>query len=134
MIFDFYCCKMTLKKINIKTFFLYYYHSILRTFEQKIKSIKQSYLRIISDMISKIFALVRSQFETELFTVHFETRTSCLLLRECHTMVIWIIKFPREGLGSLGKMCKNQISLRDHSYITSALKGGEGGRPNAYFC
>ena len=119
MIMDFYCCKMTLKKWNIKIFFLYY-HSILRTFEQKIKSIKQSYLRIISDMISKIFALVRSQFETELFTVHFETRTSCLLLRECHTMVIWIIKFPREGLGSLGKMCKNQISLR---LTTCALTG-----------
>ena len=67
-------------------------------FEQKkIKSIKQSYLRIISDMISKIFALVRSQFETELFTVHFETRTSCLLLRECHIMATWVVKFSREG-------------------------------------
>ena len=26
------------------------------------------------------------------------------------------------------------LYIRDHSYITSALKGGEGGRPNAYFC
>ena len=96
MIMIFYCCKMTLKKWNIKIFFLYY-HCILRTFEQKIESIKQSYLRIISDMISKIFALVRSQFETELFTVHFETRTSCLLLRECHIMATWVVQYSIEG-------------------------------------
>ena len=44
-------------------------------------------------------------------------------------MASWVANQIRTSVG-----CGFRRSVRDHSYITSALKGGEGGRPNAYFC